>query len=117
EGKTYLALQDEDKTRIAAQRAEEVLQRLKKPTVEQQLQMTEAYIDTNQHVKAKKLMLQMRESGVDDAALQQIAALEDNLNKIVIRDHTAALNAKGVGFYEKKAFTQAIEAFDEAAAY
>lgn len=117
EGKTYLTLQDEDKTRIAAQRAEEVLQRMKKPTVEQQLQMTEAYIDTHQHVKAKNLMITLKESGVDAAALQQIATLEDNLNKVVIRDHTAALNAKGVGYYEKKAFVQAIEAFDEAAAY
>ena len=117
ESKTYLALQDEDKTRIAAQRAEEVLQRMKQPTVEQQLQMTEAYIDTHQHVKAKNLMLRLKESGVDAAALQQIATMEDNLNKIVIRDHTAELNAKGVGCYEKKEFVRAIELFDEAAAY
>lgn len=117
EGKTWQALGDEDNGRLAAQRAEEVLQRLKKPTLDQQLQMTEAYIDTNQHVKAKNLLQQLKNSGADETALQQINALEENLNKMVIRDHTAALNTQGVSCYEKKDFASAVAAFDEAAAY
>ena len=117
EGKTWQVLGDEENCLLAAQRAEEVLQRLKKPTLDQQLQMTEAYIDTNQHVKAKNLLQQLKDNGVDESALQQINALEENLNKMVIRDHTAALNTRGVSCYEKKDFASAVAAFDEAAAY
>src|SRR5690606_32963062 len=57
EGKTWQVLGNEENCRQAAQRAEEILLRLKKPTLDQQLQMTEAYIDTQQHVKAKNLQL------------------------------------------------------------
>lgn len=117
EGKTWQVLGDEENCRQAAQRAEEILLRLKKPTLDQQLQMTEAYIDTQQHVKAKNLLLQLKDSGADESALQQINALEENLNKMVIRDHTAALNTQGVSCYEKKDFASAVAAFDEAAAY
>ncbi len=117
EGKTWQVLGDEENCRQAAQRAEEILLRLKKPTLDQQLQMTEAYIDTQQHVKAKNLLQQLKDSGVDETALQQINALEENLNKMVIRDHTAALNTQGVSCYEKKDFASAVAAFDEAAAY
>src|SRR5690606_13030552 len=117
EGKTWQVLGDEENCRQAAQRAEEILLRLKKPRLDQQLQMTEAYIDTQQHVKAKNLLQQLKDSGVDETALQQINALEENLNKMVIRDHTATLNTQGVSWYEKKDFANAVAAFDEAAAY
>lgn len=117
EGKTWQVLGDEENCRQAAQRAEEILLRLKKPTLDQQLQMTEAYIDTQQHVKAKNLLQQLKDSSADESALQQINALEENLNKMVIRDHTAALNTQGVSCYEKKDFASAVAAFDEAAAY
>src|SRR5690606_5490742 len=117
EGKTWQVLGDEENCGQAAQRAEEILLRLKKPTLDQQLQMTEAYIDTQQHVKAKNLLQQLKDSGVDESTLQQINALEENLNKMVIRDHTAALNTQGVSCYEKKDFASAVAAFDEAAAY
>src|SRR5690606_10392623 len=91
--------------------------RLKKPTHEQQLQTTEAYIDTQQHAKATNLPPQLNHSAGAETALQQINALEENLNKMVIRDHTAALNTQGVSCYEKKDFASAVAAFDEAATY
>jgi|FLOH01.1.fsa_nt_gi tetratricopeptide (TPR) repeat protein len=117
EGKTHTSLNDEDKARASAQRAEEILQRMKDPSHEQQLQMTEAYIDTGQHVKAKKLMRTLEKQGLAAAELAQLQSLEENLNQMVIRDHTAALNARGVGHYEKGEFADAITAFDEAASY
>lgn len=117
EGKTHTRLNDEDKARASARRAEEILQRIRTPSHEQQLQMTEAYIDTGQHVKAKQLIRKLQQQGMDNAELNQLQALEDNLNKVVIRDHTAALNARGVTHYEKNELAEAIAAFDEAASY
>ncbi len=117
EGKTYVALNDDDKARQSARRAEEVLQRMKEPSAEQQLQMTEAYIDTGQHVKAKKMLRTLRDSGLSGPSLQQLDTLETNLNQVVIREHTAALNSTGVGAYEKGDYANAVVAFDEAASY
>lgn len=117
EGKTYVALKDDDKARESAKRAEEVLQRMKEPSAEQQLQMTEAYIDTGQHVKAKKMLRTLRDSGLSGPSLQQLDTLETNLNQVVIREHAAALNSTGVGAYEKGDYANAVIAFDEAASY
>jgi tetratricopeptide (TPR) repeat protein len=117
EGKTYTSLNDEDKARASAQRAEEILQSMKDPSHEQQLQMTEAYIDTGQHVKAKQLMRKLEKQGLAATELAQLQALEESLNQMVIRDHTTALNARGVSHYEKSEFHEAIAAFDEAASY
>lgn len=117
EGKTYTALKDEDKARDSAKRAEELLLKMKNPTEQQQLQMTEAYIDTNQHVKAKNLINKLRGSGASTESLDHLQLLEDSLNRIAIREYTTDMNAKGVGFYERSDFPQAVAAFDEAASF
>ncbi|MAD47311.1 MAG: hypothetical protein CMI02_05275 [Oceanospirillaceae bacterium] len=117
EGKTHKTLGNEDKARDSAKQAENVLKRMKNPSHEHQLQMTEAYIDTGQHVKAKDMMRKLKAEGMNDKDLRQLQVLESNLNQMSIRDHTAQLNARGVGHYEKGEFPQAIEAFDQAADY
>ena len=117
EGKTYMALDEEDKARGSAMRAEEVLQRMKEPTASQQLLMTEAYIDTGQHVKAKKMMRVLRGKGLAGETQARLEQLENNLNQVVIREHAAALNARGVGSYEQGDYAAAVAAFDEAASY
>src|SRR5690606_29605405 len=71
DGKTWQVPGAEENCRQAAQRAEEVLLRLKKPTLDQQLQITEAYMHPQQHVRPKDLLQQLKDSGVDESALQQ----------------------------------------------
>lgn len=117
EGKTHMRTENADGARASAKRAEELLSHMKDPDIEQQIMMTEAYIDTDQHVKAKKLMKKLKEDGLDEAQLSQVEGLENNLNQIAIREYTAELNARGVGCYEKGLYEEAIEAFDNAVSY
>lgn len=117
EGQTWQALGDADHSRQAAKRAEGLLQQLPQPTPEQQLQMAAAWIETQQHVKAKKMLRQLQQSAASAAILEQVKVLEENLNKMLIRDHAAVLNAEGVRWYEQKDFARAVEVFDAAADY
>ncbi|WP_430460735.1 tetratricopeptide repeat protein [Thalassolituus sp. LLYu03] len=117
EGKTYVALNDSDNARASAKRAEELLKKMKNPAEQYQLQMAEAYIDTDQHVKAKQLIRHLRDRGMSDESLTRLQVMEDNLNKIAIREYTTEMNAKGVSYYEKGEYPQAVAAFDEAASY
>ena len=82
--------------------------------------MTEAYIDIGQHVKAKDLINTMRDSKTSNLAqnaLDKLRALEDKLNAMTIREHTAKLNAEGVALYEQGKLMEAIEVFDQAVKY
>ncbi len=116
EGKTFHRLGQEEKARKSANHAEEILARIEDPSLDQQLQMTEAYIETDQHVKAKKLLRKLQKQGLDEDAIQEEwQRLESKLNEITVRKYTAELNAKGVDCYEKGLLEQAVEAFDEAA--
>lgn len=120
ESKTYVAVAESDKAKGAVDRAESLLARIQAPTPDQQLQMTEAFIDTGQHVKAKDLMNTMRDSQASNLAqnaLNKLRALEDKLNAMTIREHTAKLNAEGVSLYEQGKLMEAIEVFDQAVKY
>jgi CheY-like chemotaxis protein/predicted Zn-dependent protease len=121
EGKTYIAVAETDKAKASVDRAESLLARIHSPTPDQQLLMTEAYIDTGQHVKAKDLMNAIREASsvndLDASALDKLCALEDKLNAMTIREHTAKLNAEGVSLYEQGKLLEAIAVFDQAVKY
>jgi tetratricopeptide (TPR) repeat protein len=116
EGQTFHRMGQEEKARKSANHAEEILSRIENPSLDQQLQMTEAYIETDQHVKAKKLLRQLQKQGLDsDAIEEEWQRLDKKLNDITVRKYTAELNSKGVEYYEKGLLEQAVEAFDEAA--
>ena len=120
ESKTYVAVAESDKAKGAVDRAESLLARIHSPTPDQQLLMTEAYIDIGQHVKAKDLINTMRDSKTSNLAqnaLDKLRALEDKLNAMTIREHTAKLNAEGVALYEQGKLMEAIEVFDQAVKY
>ncbi|WP_419812414.1 response regulator [Bacterioplanoides sp.] len=117
EGKTYVSTNNSDGARQSANRAEELLDQIEQPDANQQLLMTEAYIDTGQHVKAKKLMRKLKAEGLDDNHSQRLKDLEGNLNEVAIREYTADLNSQGVEAYEKGLLVEAIDAFDNATSY
>ena len=120
ESKTYVAVAESDKAKGAADRAESLLARIQAPTPDQQLQMTEAFIDVGEHIKAKDLINTMRDSQASNLAqnaLDKLRALEDKLNAMTIREHTAKLNAEGVSLYEQGKLMEAIEVFDQAVKY
>lgn len=117
EGKTYGVLKNEDKARASANRAEELLAQMPNATSEHKLQMTEAFIDTSQHVKAKKLIKKLRAEGLENDGIEKLQLLEDSLNRVAIREYTAELNDRGVRHYEKSEYAEAVKVFDEAASY
>lgn len=115
EGQTFQRMGKADKARRSADHAEEILNKMEDPSVDQQLQMTEAYIQTDQHIKAKKLLKVIQERDCNEEAVQkEWERLQETLNQIKVRQYTTELNAKGVDCYEKGLFEQAVEAFDEA---
>lgn len=117
EGKTHLRTENQDGMNSSAKRAEELLSQIKKPDVEQRLLMTEAYIDTGQHVKAKDMMNKLKTEGLDDQETSRLDKLQGELNEVAIREYTTELNARGVQAYEKGLYEEAIEAFDNATSY
>lgn len=116
EGKTYTTLNDTKRALESASTAELLLQQIKQPNVERQLQMAEAYIDTQQHTKAHNVLTRLKKS---DAAnpefMQRIHSMESTVNQIAIRERTASLNSQGIDCYTQKKYEQAVTIFEEAA--
>ncbi len=114
ESRTYQAVEDDNKARSSADKAEGVLARIKEPTGEQQLTMTEVYIDTGQSEKAVNMVQTMKDQGVASKLLQRLGAIEERLSNINAREKSAELNEKGVAHYERGELKEAITAFDQA---
>ncbi|ASP37982.1 hypothetical protein CHH28_04490 [Bacterioplanes sanyensis] len=115
EGTTFDRLGDKEKSRKSVNHAEEVLEKIENPSVDQQLKMTEAFINTDQHVKAKKLLKTIKDQEIGEESVQkEWDRLQETLNQIKVRQYTTELNARGVGYFEKGLLEQAVEAFDEA---
>lgn len=114
ETRTYQAVKDDEKARSSAEKAEGVLARIKEPTGEQQLTMTEVYIDTGQSEKAQNMVETMKNRGVANDLLKRLSAIENRLSNINAREIAAELNEKGVELYEKGKLRESIEAFDQA---
>ncbi|WP_369985743.1 response regulator [Thalassolituus sp.] len=117
ESKTYQAVEDDSKARSSADKAEGVLARIKEPTDEQQLTMTEVYIDTGQSDKAATMVQTIKDHGVTGDLLQRLGAIEHRLSNINAREKSAELNELGVAHYEKGELRDAIAAFDQATRY
>jgi len=117
ETRTYQAVKDDEKARSSAEKAEGVLARIKEPTGEQQLTMTEVYIDTGQSEKAQNMVETMKNRGVANDLLKRLSAIENRLSNINAREIAAELNEKGVELYEKGKLRESIEAFDQATRY
>lgn len=117
ESRTLLTLHQEQQARDAALQAEATLLQMKNPGVDAQLQLSELFIQTGQHLKAKDTLQRLKTHQPPAPVLARIATLEQNLDEMAIRDHTAQLNADGIKRYSQKDFAAAVAIFDAAAAY
>ncbi len=113
ESHTYHMVDDKTRSRTSADKAEELLGRMKDPTCEQQVQMTEIYIDTEQMDKAKDMLAKLREREVPSDLLDRLDLIQQHVEGNT-SSHSAELNTIGVGHYEKGQLAEAIAAFDEA---
>ena len=117
ESRTYKLVANDEGARSSADKAEGVLARIREPTGEQQLLMTEVYLDTGQQEKAQNMVKTLRDKGLEDDLMNRLSAIENQLSNINMREMAAELNEKGVGLYEKGLLIDAIEAFDQATRY
>lgn len=117
EGKTYFRTDDERGARSSADRAEELLAQIPHPDDDQRLLMTEAFIDTGQHVKAKDMLKQLKQNDLSEHDSERLQSLESSLNEVAIREYTIRLNDRGMQAYEKGLYDEAIDAFDNAVSY
>ena len=117
ESRTYKLVANDEGARSSADKAEGVLARIREPTGEQQLLITEVYLDTGQQEKAQNMVKTLRDKGLEDDLMNRLSAIENQLSNINMREMAAELNEKGVGLYEKGLLIDAIEAFDQATRY
>lgn len=117
ESTTYKLTANEERARTSVEKAEDVLAKIKDPSGEQQLILTEAFVDTGQKEKAKNMMEVLRDRGLESDLLARLDSLESKLSNMSMREYSAALNEEGVGYYEKGDLAAAIKAFDKATRY
>ncbi|MGK0476553.1 MAG: CheY-like chemotaxis protein [Oleispira sp.] len=117
ESKTHLNMEDIDEAKRSANNAETLLTSLKNPKIEYKLQMTGTFIETDQSVKAQKLIDELKESTLTETQKITLNKLDDDLNGEELKRHTTSLNDKGVGHYERGELEDAIIAFDQATHY
>jgi tetratricopeptide (TPR) repeat protein len=117
ESKTHLNMEDIDEAKRSANNAETLLTSLKNPKIEYKLQMTGTFIETDQSVKAQKLIDELKESTLTETQKITLNKLDNDLNGEELKRHTTSLNDKGVGHYERGELEDAIIAFDQATHY
>ncbi|MEK9712848.1 MAG: response regulator, partial [Thalassolituus sp.] len=66
ESRTYKLVANDEAARTSADKAEGVLARIREPTGEQQLLMTDVYLDTGQQEKAQNMVQTLRDKGLED---------------------------------------------------
>lgn len=117
ESHTHKLVKDDSKARTSADKAESTLARIKEPTGEQRVIMTETYVDTGQHEKARDMIDVLRTTGLAGDLLARLDALDNQMNDMNMRERSAELNAEGVKHYEAGRLEEAIAAFDQATRY
>jgi CheY-like chemotaxis protein len=117
ESKTHLNMQNIDQAKRSALDAEVLLASLEDPNMDYKLQMTETFIETDQSVKAQKLIDELKKSELSDKQKIMLSRLDNDLNGEELKRHTTSLNDEGVGHYERGELEDAIIAFDQATHY
>lgn len=117
ESRTHLNMENIDEAKRSANNAEALLTSLKDPKVEYKLQMTDTFIETDQSVKAQKMIDELKESTLTDTQKITLNKLDNDLNAEALKRHTTSLNDLGVGHYERGELENAIIAFDQATHY
>lgn len=119
ESKTHHNMNNQEEAKRTADQAEILLANLDCPKMEYKLQMTEAFIDSEQSVKAQVLIDELKELELELSDKQKIKLnrLDHDLNGEALKRHSVSLNDEGVNHYEKGELEEAIIAFDQATRY
>jgi CheY-like chemotaxis protein len=117
ESRTHLDMENIDEAKRSANSAETLLTSLKNPKIEYKLQMTANFIETDQSVKAQKMIAELKESVLTDTQKITLNKLNNNLNEEALKRHTTSLNDQGVEHYKRGDLENAIIAFDQATHY
>jgi CheY-like chemotaxis protein len=114
ESQTHLSMENIDEAKRSANNAEALLTSLKDQKIEYKLQMTAAFIETDQSVKAQKMIDELKNSTLADTQEITLNNLDDDLNGQALKPHTISLNDQGVWHYERGRLKDAIIFFDQA---
>lgn len=117
ESKTHLKMENLDEAKRSANDAEDMLAKLECPKIDYKLQMTETFIETDQSVKAQKMIDELKSAELSDKQIIMLNRLDNDLNGEALKRHSTSLNDQGVSHYEKGELEEAIIAFDQATHY
>ncbi|MFT4763132.1 MAG: CheY-like chemotaxis protein [Oleispira sp.] len=117
ESKTHINMENIDEAKRSANEAEILLASLEDPKMDYKLQMTETFIETDQSVKAQKIIDELKGCELSDKQKIMLNRLDNDLNGEALKRHTTNLNDEGVGHYERGELEEAIIAFDQATHY
>ncbi|MGB1090866.1 MAG: tetratricopeptide repeat protein, partial [Oceanobacter sp.] len=97
--------------------AEHLYHQQEEPGVQDTLALSQAFIDNNQHIRARDLLKSMDLKALSKPDRELVNAQLQALDETVIRQHSDKINAAGVSMYEKGDLKGAMAAFDEAVEY
>lgn len=117
ESKTYSNMENPKLTKSSANDAEELLGAYEAPSIDYQLLLTEAFIDSDQSVKAQKIIDELKKSKLTHKQEITLIRLDNALNGEALKRHSSLLNDEGIAHYEKGELEEAIIAFDQATHY
>lgn len=117
ESKTHHNMENQVDAKRSADEAEKLLAKLSVPKMDYKLQMTEAFIDSEQSVKAQVLIDELKDLELSDKQKLKLSRLDNDLNGEALKRHSTSLNDEGVNHYERGELEEAIIAFDQATRY
>jgi len=118
ESMTFTNLGKEADAKAVADKAENMLSSISKPTCAQQLAMANTFIDTKQHAKAQDLLAEVnKRKDLSRSDKRDLERTRNEISEQVVRAYTTEINDKAIEFFERGQLSQAIELFDKATAY
>lgn len=117
ESRTHHNMENQSESQRCADEAEDQLAKLSNPKTEYKIQMTEAFIDSDQTVKAQVLIEELKELKLSAEQKIKLNRLDNDLNGEALKRHSTSLNDEGVNHYERGELEEAVIAFDQATHY
>lgn len=117
EAKTHTNMDNIKEARRCLSDAELIYANFESPEIELQLHIVEAYIDTEQSVKAQQMIDILKTASLSKEQRKKLDDLDHALNGEALKRHSSQLNGEGVEHFEQGNLEAAIEAFDQATQY
>ncbi|MFY9178285.1 MAG: response regulator [Venatoribacter sp.] len=111
----YLASKNDEKASEKALDAISLLDDLVSPDLKRMLQMADALVRTQQHIKAQDVVNEVRKHPLTAEIEGLLQNIEKRIDRSVIEAHLSSLNSQGMELFSQKDYVQAIALFDQAA--